>query len=1039
VVSGTVKLYGRQAEEGALREALSDACLGRGRLMLVEGEAGIGKTALTQSVAAAAREQGARVLWGQAWELGEAPPYFPLRAGLRELGVRCEPVGDHAESEAFALWERALEALARAAREQPQVWVVEDAHAADLLSLDLLAFLAQPLMGLAALVVITARTHDARLSARARTRLQRLARAGARIELGPLAAADVRELAACHAGQQLSARASRALAARTGGNPLFVLECLRALRGTAGEQVEQVLPDSVREAILDRLATLAPLERDALGAGAVLGRQFGLATLSRVLGASPSTLAGLLEPALRERLLVAAGDDYAFSHVIVCEVVESSLAAERRGTLHFASERALAALGDGLELVVQRARHALESMLVAEPVHIANTVEYAARMLEQRGAWDRAHALLARLWEQRRAAGLPPRGGAAGALHLAELAYKAGRPAHGRALCLDLIAQARAAGDAVALGHAALELGRDLTPAVKDRDLATALSEASLGLAPGHQALGCLLQARLAAALQPAPDPLVPVGMAEAAIQGARALGDSALLVEVLLWAGAALVGYAPVQRRILAARELLERANALGDSEKALRARARLAMDYVEIGDFAAFDVEVAQLLEASDELGHPRQRFRPLLLASMRACLHGAFGESERYVVEAAAIAELIDDPALALSLPVHRDQRAFLRHADSDLRELLALDMHGHGSAEPSLIPGIRRAAVYARLEDQARTSQELARLEPRVARLECDAFMAWLAEAYALAGSELQRRRLRTFLGEIAEREVTSGHVPITYEGPVLRLLALLDAALGKAVLAEAEFRDALAKVRARSHTPWVAQVAYEFARFLTSRGREQEALPLAIEAQGIAAALDMPGLVQRARALVGAEACYPEPIPTGTGLECQREGDYWRLERDGRTIRVRHSRGLELIARLVERARDELHVLTLVSGAGPPPEPASGAIPLLDERARQEYRVRIRELDAELASAEQDADLGRFERLQRERAALNDELARAFGLAGVARPHGSATERARINVQRNIKSAITHLATLDPQLAQFLTAAIRTGTYCCFRP
>ncbi|MCA9647363.1 MAG: ATP-binding protein, partial [Myxococcales bacterium] len=120
-------LHGRRQPLSALRAALASAREGRGRLVLVSGDAGIGKTSLVTALADEAAAAGATVSTGRAWELADAPPYFPVWPCLRSLGVT--PSEDE---QAFRLWETVLEALARAAATRPVVWVVEDLHAADL-------------------------------------------------------------------------------------------------------------------------------------------------------------------------------------------------------------------------------------------------------------------------------------------------------------------------------------------------------------------------------------------------------------------------------------------------------------------------------------------------------------------------------------------------------------------------------------------------------------------------------------------------------------------------------------------------------------------------------------------------------------------------------------------------------------------------------------------------------------------------------------------------------------------------------------------
>ena len=91
------------------------------------------------------------------------------------------------------------------------------------------------------------------------------------------------------------------------------------------------------------------------------------------------------------------------------------------------------------------------------------------------------------------------------------------------------------------------------------------------------------------------------------------------------------------------------------------------------------------------------------------------------------------------------------------------------------------------------------------------------------------------------------------------------------------------------------------------------------------------------------------------------------------------------------------------------------------------------------ISQDLEEAERDADLGRLSGLRREQEAIEDELARAVGLGGKVRRAASATERARVNATRRIKDAIARVKEAEPHLGEHLEAAIRTGTYSCYRP
>jgi predicted ATPase len=122
------------------------------------------------------------------------------------------------DTDPFRLWEKVLAALAERASSRPVVWVLDDLHAADLLTLDLLTFLAHPARAMRLLILATARDHDPRTSARGAQRLARMARDGTEVRLGPLPPAAVTELVTRVCGRAPAGLAEHLLA-RTEGNP----------------------------------------------------------------------------------------------------------------------------------------------------------------------------------------------------------------------------------------------------------------------------------------------------------------------------------------------------------------------------------------------------------------------------------------------------------------------------------------------------------------------------------------------------------------------------------------------------------------------------------------------------------------------------------------------------------------------------------------------------------------------------------------------------------------------------------------------------
>jgi hypothetical protein len=181
---------------------------------------------------------------------------------------------------------------------------------------------------------------------------------------------------------------------------------------------------------------------------------------------------------------------------------------------------------------------------------------------------------------------------------------------------------------------------------------------------------------------------------------------------------------------------------------------------------------------------------------------------------------------------------------------------------------------------------------------------------------------------------------------------------------------------------------------------------------------------------------------------------KREGEVWSFEFDGRTIRVRDSKGVRLLAELLSNPGLELDALQLDRGADAAPassvraampaelsvdDPGTGAGPALDETAKSAYRRRLDDLREELDEAERWGDPERIARAREEIDFIARELSSAVGLGGRDRPQAAAAERARVNVTRAVKTAIRRLSEQDVALGAELRATVHTGRFCTYRP
>jgi hypothetical protein len=164
---------------------------------------------------------------------------------------------------------------------------------------------------------------------------------------------------------------------------------------------------------------------------------------------------------------------------------------------------------------------------------------------------------------------------------------------------------------------------------------------------------------------------------------------------------------------------------------------------------------------------------------------------------------------------------------------------------------------------------------------------------------------------------------------------------------------------------------------------------------------------------------------------------RREGDFWEITFEGRTVRIRDLVGLRYMARLLGDAGRELHVLDLVASGDRVPSGDAGV--MLDDHAKEAYKRRLAEIEEDLSDADSAGDSERSARASEERDFLVRELARAVGLSGRDRRAGDASERARASVTRAIRHAMGRVSAHDADLGEHLERTIRTGTYCSYLP
>jgi predicted ATPase len=305
----------------ALDMALQDAIRGEGRVALVSGEAGIGKTSL---VAWFTRERrgAVRVLWGACDALFTPRPLGPLHDMVAQTPGNL-PALLNSDAKRTAIFSAVLDEL----QGRPAIVVCEDVHWADEATLDLLRFLGRRMARTAALLVMTYRDDELGPQHPLRTVLGDLAALPVtrRVPLLPLTETAVRTLVGERAVD------AAALHRQTGGNPFFVTEVLASAGGG--------LPPSIRDAVLARVARLSYSAQAVLQTAAVIGPRIEPWVLTEVSGAGAATA----DECLATGVLLAQGDVLAFRHELARQIVLESISPPHKMALHCRTLNVLAA------------------------------------------------------------------------------------------------------------------------------------------------------------------------------------------------------------------------------------------------------------------------------------------------------------------------------------------------------------------------------------------------------------------------------------------------------------------------------------------------------------------------------------------------------------------------------------------------------------------------------------------------------------------------------------------------------------------------
>jgi DNA-binding NarL/FixJ family response regulator len=363
------QLVGRADQLAALRSAAAAAAAGEARVVLVAGDAGIGKTRLISEATAQARASGFITALGGCVQLGEVSvAYAPLVEALRDLRTQ---LGEDAMNELLGpaladigtllgsgggasaqssgpIFEHVLGLLIRLALRQPVMLVLEDLHWADASTRDLVAFLARNLRDARVVLLLSYRADEMHRRHPVRAMLAGLERHPQveRVALGGLHREDLRRLLSEISADTIADEDIDELLIRSDGNPFYIEELVAA--GDIGKG----LPETLADVILGRVSRLSEPTQAVLHDAAVLGAEIDDVLLEQVTG-RPVTAA--LREAVSDQVLVIDGDSCRFRHALVREALYDDLLPGERERLHVATAEAI----EGYDRLDEHVRWAL--------------------------------------------------------------------------------------------------------------------------------------------------------------------------------------------------------------------------------------------------------------------------------------------------------------------------------------------------------------------------------------------------------------------------------------------------------------------------------------------------------------------------------------------------------------------------------------------------------------------------------------------------------------------------------------------------------
>lgn len=1094
---------GRDAEMAILRNRIDDAIQGKGSLVLISGEPGIGKTRLLTEAGRYAEKNGVRVLWGRCWEGDHAPAFWPWRQIARSLfNAPHDPPDERTSSTtdlfptisqlfdvpnaqfvpdrtttlssspaaSFQLLDSIAHLLRSLTLTTPTLFIIDDIHDSDSDSLSLIEFVSSGIETFPLTLFCSYRSDVVSPDDHLNERLLPLLRhcAPARLVLSGLSEDDVRRLlVTLHYIDPCDTAFSREIFHRTAGNPFFIVETCRLENNpsTDSSLTHTDPPATVRILVRQRLCRVSADCRKLLEVASVLGSDIDLRLLILMQpGVSQMSAGAAVTEACSHGILVynhSSSTLYSFSHALLRDCIYIDISQQRRTALHRRAVDAIRTLfADDLDSVLDSlAHHLVESGEHASTPEKADAlVRAAARAYEllaykhSARYYQRAFELLHPFEDLTRKCDL--------LLLLAESQLKAGYWTNARENFERALTTARRICSPARLAQAAIGI-KGMTRGTLPPDWAAirALREALAVVDESDSELKAKLLTALSTALYFESPRSERALLAQQAVEFSRFTADPGIIGDAIEAQVISSYCYDSTDLVLRFASEMEALGTKFGIDDIVYRARIFKYTAYIQCNSPNAFP-ELAQCTTLARSLRHPRYLWQVELAQASLALGKGDIGQAHSAIAEIRKRGLRFHDTTSEQHLLMLQFCLAKvvgdLSQLRTPLERLVAL-------APEYPLPRVGLAfvqAVSGQLDDARFT------LAPIVCdglqRIQPDGFalvtLCILAETLIYTPSVDWAEKLFERLAPFEDNLAVAGW-GTAMEGAVAHFLAIVRLYQGDLVNARLFADKAIIINSGGNFQLWLARSKLLLASILHRSGDHLAEETVSEEAKRFCRTKGVPPPEV-------APVCLPHSDEEADGVDAPgydrgsrrriekerrnqiyREGEYWWIEYCGQGIRIRDCKGLRHISHLVLHAGKEISSVELTQlSTGRSVDQDFNNLSLkpicdlkADGLALSAYRARLAEIRQDLDDPSIQTDYGQIERLQSEKGLLEQQLMAAVGYAGAKFVTDPTLERARINVRNAISSTVRRVTALHPGLGRHLAYSIRTGRMCSYCP